>query len=428
MVEQATLTSDLEAIVGTTDIAAQDELASFTVDGVTPSAAVHPENAEQVADLIRLANDRSVTIIPWGGGTEMHIGNLPSRYDVALNTVRLARMIEHEPANLTATCEAGMTIGSLQDSLAKAGQTAPFDPHVPRDATVGGLLATNASGAARHFYGTPRDFTIGMRLVTGDGLVTKAGGKVVKNVAGYDMCKLYIGSRGTLGVITEATFKLAPLPAASSDLAFRSRTARDASSFVMEIHGRGLSLRSVALLNAAAADSASRRDSKTYFLAIQFAGTTAGVKRSLNEARSLASESSLKLVPDLDSGDACASFFERGEGETIVRCSTISAETPSLMEAIEEIAPSAQIVATPLAGIVRARWTNTEVGPDSLAKVRECARRLDASLLIEDCPPDEKGRTDVFGPRPPSLPLLWQMKQQFDPGNVLSPGRYVDRI
>ncbi|MFQ5471567.1 MAG: FAD-binding oxidoreductase [Dehalococcoidia bacterium] len=426
MVEQATLTSDLEAIIGANGISAQHELTNFTVDGLVPYAAVHPTSADQISDLIRLANDRGVTVIPWGSGTEMHIGNLPSRYDVALTTTRLARMIEHEPADLTATCEAGMTLGSLQDLLAKAGQTAPFDPHLPRDATVGGLLATNASGAARHFYGTPRDFTIGMRVVTGDGLVTKAGGKVVKNVAGYDMCKLYIGSRGTLGVITEATFKLAPIPTATSDLAFRSTTANATSSFVMDMYRRGLSLRSAAMLNGKAA--ASRWDDEGYLLAIQFAGTTAGVERSLEEARSLATESSLELIPDLDSGKACASVFERDDGETIVRSSTLPAGTPTLVEAIEKVAPSAQIVATPLAGIVRARWTNTEGGADTLRKVSERASRLDATVVIEDCPPDEKEQTDVFGEPPPSLSLMRQMKRQFDPGNVLSPGRYVGRL
>jgi len=428
MVEQATLPSELEAIVGTTGVAARDELASFTVDGVTPGAAVNPGNTEQVADLIRLANDRGVTIIPWGGGTEMHVGNPPSRYDIAITTRRIARMIEHEPADLTATCEAGMTLGSLKDALGKAGQTAPFDPHLPRDATVGGLLATNASGSARHFYGTPRDFTIGMRFVTGDGLITKAGGKVVKNVAGYDMCKLYIGSRGTLGVITEATFKLAPLPAATSDFAVRSGSTGAAASFAMEIHRRGLSLRSVAVLNARAAVSTSLADNNAYLLAIQFAGTIAGVERSLEEAKSLAAESSLTLIPDLDSGNACASFFERGEGETIVRCSTLPAETPALMDAVGKVAPHAKVVATPLTGIVRARWTTAGGGDDALTSVCEIARRLNATVVVEDCPVEEKRQTDMFGPRPASLPLMKQMKRQFDPGKVLSPGRFVDRI
>jgi glycolate oxidase FAD binding subunit len=134
----------------------------------------------------------------------MPLGNIPARYDIALRTTKLDRVIEYEPADMTVAVEAGMTMGQLQSLLAGRGQFLPID--APADATVGGVLAAGVSGPSRHAYGLPRDWLIGCRIVLADGTIVKGGGRVVKNVAGYDIQKLVAGSLGTLGVIAEATF------------------------------------------------------------------------------------------------------------------------------------------------------------------------------------------------------------------------------
>jgi glycolate oxidase FAD binding subunit len=172
---------------------------------------VSPANTQQVSEILRFANENGITVTPTGGATKQSWGNL-SKTDIRLELTRLNRVIEHPWQDLTCTVQAGCTWQQLQQALAKHGQFVALDPLWPERATVGGILATNDSGALRHRYGSLRDLVIGMTLVLADGTIARSGGKVVKNVAGYDLCKLVTGSFGTLAIITEATFRLHPLP------------------------------------------------------------------------------------------------------------------------------------------------------------------------------------------------------------------------
>src|SRR5262249_8238640 len=160
-----------------------------------------------------VAADAGVAVIPWGGGTAVSVGTPTARNAIVVGLRRFDRLVEHEPGGLTVTVQAGVTIASLQAALGTRGQWLSLDPAgagpAPR-ATVGGVLAANASGPRRHLYGTARDLLIGVTVVTADGEVVRGGGKVVKNVAGYDLPKLFVGSYGTLGIIVEATLKLRP--------------------------------------------------------------------------------------------------------------------------------------------------------------------------------------------------------------------------
>ena len=197
---------------------------SFTVDGTRPAIGVAPGTYEEVAAVMRYANDRRLAVIPLGGGTIKHVGNVPRHYDIALVLGRLNAVIEHEPADLTVTCQAGITMTQLGSSWTKCGQMTPFGVSSGPFETLAGRLAANYS-TYRQAYGGPRDFTIGLRVVTADGRITRTGGKVVKNVAGYDLSKLYIGSFGTLGVIVEAPCRLLPRPQEWYALAFEFGSA-----------------------------------------------------------------------------------------------------------------------------------------------------------------------------------------------------------
>jgi glycolate oxidase FAD binding subunit len=179
---------------------------------------IQPETAAEVADALRRASDAGTSIVIRGAGTKDGWGRLPSRIDAVLDMRRLNRILAHEHGDMTATIEAGATLHDANAALAVHGQTLPLDPPHGDRATIGGLLATNDSGPLRHRYGTPRDLVIGIQLATTDGVLSKAGGQVVKNVAGYDLSKLVTGSFGSLAAIVSATFKLAPLPAASKTM------------------------------------------------------------------------------------------------------------------------------------------------------------------------------------------------------------------
>ena len=172
---------------------------------------VSPADTQQISEILNYANENGFTVTPIGGGTKQSWGN-PTKTNIHLNLTRLNQVIEHPWQDLTCTVQAGCTWATLQNTLKKHGQFVALDPLWPDRATVGGILATNDSGALRHRYGSLRDLVIGMTIVLADGTIARSGGKVVKNVAGYDLCKLLTGSLGTLAVITEATFRLHPLP------------------------------------------------------------------------------------------------------------------------------------------------------------------------------------------------------------------------
>src|SRR5262245_1923080 len=193
-------------------------LARYSVDGVTPGLVCTPQNSDQVGAAVRICAEAQASLIPWGGGTTMALGNAPRRADVVMKTSALDGVIEHDHANLTATVQCGITLAALQTTLAVKTQFAPFDPPCPERSTIGGTVAANLNGPRRGSYGSVRDLIIGMKVVLGSGETIKAGGKVVKNVAGYDMCKLFAGSLGTLGVITEITLRVAPVAESRASL------------------------------------------------------------------------------------------------------------------------------------------------------------------------------------------------------------------
>ncbi|HZD41763.1 MAG TPA: FAD-binding oxidoreductase, partial [Terriglobales bacterium] len=209
----------LESALGREAVYSDGEtLASHTIDGKRPAVVCLPANVDQLAAALRFCTEANAAVAPWGGGTAMGIGNLPRRMNVVIGLKRLDRLIEHDHANLTATVESGMTLHGVQRQIARERQCLPWDIPFPARSTVGGTVAANLNGPRRNYYGSVRDGVIGMKVALASGEKIKAGGKVVKNVAGYDMCKLFVGSLGTLGIITEVTVRLAPVAEDSATL------------------------------------------------------------------------------------------------------------------------------------------------------------------------------------------------------------------
>jgi glycolate oxidase FAD binding subunit len=206
----SSLEQQLAGIVGGQNLRTAAE--ADRVCGLLPRFIVEPETEQQLAAVLALANEAGLALIPRGGGTKLDWGNPPSSADIILSSARLNRVLEHAWADLTVAVEAGCTIAVLQETLAKHGQRLAVDVLWPERATVGGILSTADSGALRLRFGALRDLIIGITLALPDGTLASSGGKVVKNVAGYDLPKLATGALGTLGVITRAVFRLHPLP------------------------------------------------------------------------------------------------------------------------------------------------------------------------------------------------------------------------
>src|ERR1700746_3081087 len=208
---------------------------SDAVAGAQPSLVVEPGSEQELAKVLELANGAGLAVIPRGGGTKLEWGNRPERADVILSMARLNRVIEHAWADLTVSVEAGCTFQRLQNTLSQHGQRIAVDPLWPERATIGGILSTNDSGTLRIRYGGLRDLIIGVTIALPDGTLASSGGKVVKNVAGYDLPKLVTGALGTLGIITRAIFRLHPLPRNVRSFTFSARDLDDANRIVLAV-------------------------------------------------------------------------------------------------------------------------------------------------------------------------------------------------
>ncbi|MDP2950496.1 MAG: FAD-binding oxidoreductase [Chloroflexota bacterium] len=464
MVREAVLHSHLESILGSERVFPREEAASYAVDGIVPQAVALPATVEEVAEVMRLAQREGVAVIPWGGGSAMTLGNSPRRYHIALCLSRLNEVVEHEPADLTATVQAGMTLASFQRHLAASGQFLPLDPPSPQSATIGGILAANASGPSRHAYGTARDLALGMRLVMADGRIIKAGGRVVKNVAGYDMVRLLIGSLGTLGIIVEASLKLAPLPKAERTLAAVLPSAQSAfGGYRFAAQAAGLSLRAVELLNAPAAKQAclgrksadlSAPDRQVaplgevpeyaFALVLAAAGEAAAVERSLNQMSELSRQASALSLTEVDASvqgqlwESIAGLALPSANETSLVCkaAALPSRVPALISGLQAAGQGLSleplIVSHLTAGIVYSIWPlrpdGTETALELVTALRQTARELGGSLVVEACPPALKERIDVWGEPGPDFPLMRRIKEQLDPQAILNPGRFLGKL
>src|SRR3989475_755621 len=226
------------AIVGNENVHAAT--AADAVAGVQPKLVIEPGAERELAEILRLSNEAGLAVIPRGNGTKLGWGNPPTRADLILSTTRLNAIIEHAWADLTVTVEAGCTIQRLQETLAQHGQRLALDPLWPEKATIGGVLSANDSGALRLRFGALRDLIIGVTIALPDGTLASSGGKVVKNVAGYDLPKLVTGALGTLGVITRAVFRLHPLPRNTRSFSISTADGVEMQQFVLAVQNSKL--------------------------------------------------------------------------------------------------------------------------------------------------------------------------------------------
>ena len=215
------LGSALKGIVGEANVVQNpDQLKAHAVDGLVPKAVVSPGSVEEVSKVLIYANAEKLTVVPRGNGSMMASGGIPKKVDIVLSLLRLNRIVDYDIANLSLSVQAGITLAEVQKKLANGGKGnfLPLDPPHTEKATIGGIIATNASGPKRYLYGTARDLLLGLKVVSPNGDIVSFGGKTMKNVSGYDMTKLMIGTWGGLGIITEITTKLLPLPESSATL------------------------------------------------------------------------------------------------------------------------------------------------------------------------------------------------------------------
>ena len=304
---QASLTR-LEEIVGGAHVLTDPEaLATRQVDHLRPSAIVLPADAAQTAEVLRFAAGEKLALVPSGGGTKLGIGAPPERYDLALDLSRMNHVLAYDPRDLTLGVEPGMRIENLLRTLSEQKQFLPLAVPFSDRATVGGIAAANSSSPLRHSYGGVRDYCLGMEFVTGEGIVSKGGGRVVKNVTGYDLHKLLIGSLGTLAVITRVNFRTFPLLPAQGTFVASFSDAEPAFSFCRAIAESVLTPQIVEVADPGAAhllfsaETPARIEPQQWSVVITAAGQSSVVDRHARELGRMASVAdAIELVPLTD--------------------------------------------------------------------------------------------------------------------------------
>lgn len=417
-------------------------VAADAVDGVRPRLVAVPASGEALAATLAWASSERLSARVSGGGTKQDWGAPGGTVDLLLSTAALSGVVEHRHGDLTATVEAGATLAAVNATLAARGQRLPWDPPWPRQATIGGIVATNDSGPRRHGHGAPRDSIIGVTLARADGRVAKAGGIVVKNVAGYDLSRLLTGSFGCLGVVLTATFKLAPAPPASRTVAVAVDTLEDAAPIAADLAASTLTPTAVEVAWAPArpegprparaavppaAVEAARAPAR---LLARFESVEASVAQQAEEARALVGARGAAAV--LGGEDERTAWNRHAahwsQGGTLVKLSALPAE---LFPTLAWLRDRAAADGIELAAAGRAGLGVVDVrldGPlDGQARlVGDLRDRLPAgrgSAVIRRGAPALRRRVDPWGPIGDGLRVMTAIKKQFDPEGLLNAGR-----
>ena len=435
------LLDKLRAVVGQAHVLTGVELSRYVIEGRTPEAAVLPGSVDEVAAIVAHAMETGVPIVPWGGGSAIDVGAPPARAGLVLVLTRLDALVEHEPGDLTATAQAGITIAALQAALRARGQWLSLDPPDAARATLGGVLAANASGPRRHLYGTARDLLIGVTVVTADGAVVRGGGKVVKNVAGYDLPKLFVGSFGTLGVIVEATVKLRPLPDAERLVAVRFERLQDAGAALRNLLGSDLIPNAVDLLDGPSA-GALGLPAAPATLAVGFDGLGEQVDWQVAELATVVVRcGGAKPAPLAAETWARLASASRDAFDTPAAVMTLSVLPAVVAETMEHGAQTAR-----KRGLMSAWCAHAGVGhltatlcadaprpdPAPIAAVledwRAAARAGGGHASVTWAPLPVKSALPVWDEAGAAGRLMKRIKAQLDPNNLLNPGRFVGGV
>jgi glycolate oxidase FAD binding subunit len=394
-------------------------LAEHHIDGVDPAVLVTPESTEQIEGALRLCSESGATVIPWGGGTAMAIGNPPRQAHVVMKLDKLARVIEHDAPNLTVTAQCGLTLNALQAAVAEQKQFVPIDAPFPARATIGGIVAANLNGARRGFYGGVRDLVIGMKVVLAGGESIKAGGKVVKNVAGYDMGKLFVGSLGTLGIITEVTLKVSPAPESASTSIARG-TLLQTRHFAEELSASRLLPAAVFLLGD--------KTGKDWRAAVWCEGFTETVDRQMRELQILAVRAGMTLETCGSEKHLALWQVVRDFPLTLDRVIyRVTVPRGTVFDYLARAAAwnSSQIVADSVIGTIWLEFSRNRTAIDRFSAIESTARELRGHAQIFSAPAALKSAINVWGASPPAFPLMREIKSRFDPDSLLNPGRFV---
>ena len=432
-------------------------LAARQVDHLQPAAVVQPTEVNQVAELVRFAASEKLALIASGNGSKLAIGAPPERYDVALDLSRMNRVLAYDPDDLTLGVEPGIRVADLHTTLQNQKQFLPLSVPFGDRATIGGIAASNSNSPLRHSFGGVRDFCLGMEFVTGDGAISKSGGRVVKNVTGYDLHKLLIGSLGTLAVITRVNFRTFPIPPVRRSFVTSFLEPGAAFGFCRAIGKSVLTPQIAEVLSPAAAELLSttgtpfRLGAAQWSVVMMAAGQTAVVERYSVELAKFAAAADAAGFITLDDSEMSSVIAGIAEFPRLVldatpqamifRISLLPTAMPPLIARLTEVADRNGLglaTATRASGFLYAAFLPKETDAAPAQNLADAAQevfklcgdpQIGARAMIEWCPTEVKRAGNGIWESPrPELELMQRVKNVFDPQRVLSPGRFAGGI
>jgi glycolate oxidase FAD binding subunit len=455
-VSGASVLSRLGEITGDSNVTTDPaRIAAYQIDGRSPAAVVRPGSSEEIVEIVQFAAREKLAIVPTGARTKLGIGMPPRKYDLALDMTRMDRIVSYDPGDLTLSVEPGIALQKIAGALAEHRQFLPLTVPFMERATAGGTIASGVDSPLRQIYGTARDFVLGMEFVTGDGIAAKSGGRVVKNVTGYDIHKMMIGALGTLGVITRINFRTFPLPRALRTCIATFRGTAGACELRHAIAKSVLRPQSVEILAASGASTSElgRRaaisfENDRWSAVVSFAGDEQVLNRDRRELEALArsvDRNALESFTELRAEPAenvsryisslPAAILEHSPAAAIFKISALPTDLAGLSAEIQSIKIPWLVMMRGL-GVTYLALLPPDRSEKSLQLLKEeCGRIFSLSgkvpwgrCMLPWCPPELKSEINVWGAPARDFPLMHKLKNVFDPGGTLSPGRFMGGI
>ncbi|MFM7151911.1 MAG: FAD-binding oxidoreductase [Gemmataceae bacterium] len=418
------------------------ELPPLRIDDEGPFPVRRPTSVAELGDIVRMASERSEAIYPRGGGTQMDLGFPPGRPGLAVDTTALTSVIDYPARDMTITVQAGLRVAELQRLLRQENQRLPIDVPQADRATVGGILAANVSGPRRLGSGTLRDYLIGISVINDEGVETRAGGRVVKNVAGYDLCKLHTGALGTLGVLSQVTFKVRPLPEKDGFVWFACRDQGVVADLLEHVHASRTRPMSVEVVNRPAlqwlrGQGCTELPDRPWCVLVGFEESSAAVDWQIQQ---LLREVQQSKVGGLEPGEPADSArlwtgltdltLPATTGLSLKICLP-SSELGRLLPSLQDLPGSPLFQAHAANGIARLHWMEApslDAARDMIQKLARAVESLRGVVSIPRCPSSWKASLPIWGPERKEFAMMSRVKQALDPGRLFNPGRFVNRL
>ena len=454
-------------------------LSKHSVEGTIPKAVIFPTQVEQVSEVVRYANHEKLALVPWGSGTKMAMGLPPRRLDLVVCTSRLNRLKDVDAANLTITAEAGVKFRDIQARLATeedrcylpldelgteegemvcsdrshSGCFLPIDPPWSKWATIGGIVACNSWGPRRMLYGLPRDLVLGVRFVASDGRIVGAGGKTVKNVSGYDVSKLMIGSMGTLGILCELTLRLLPLPERMETLLSSFGTFSEASAFARSLFETKMLPAAVEVVNGRAVRHMEWLGSpdvapEDFVVAVALEAFEEAVVRMRSEMKDMSERLGAKTRRIIQEDEHLRFWLavsgleetlsDRYPGLITSRLNYPISKWDSILQNADGILTSCGIPYALMAHagsgvclislLLDQPTPAMKVNLDALNKIHKICREAGGNFVLHKAPPEQKVHLSVWGEPGQDWVAMKRIKEELDPSGVMSPGRFLGSL